>query len=372
MISNQHDMGSVKWKRKILRIYRIFILFYLLGEAASFVADWGSGLNYVITYLYDSTLLPVSTMLITLFVLELLCRYTNRNLDYIFIWAAVILSGSLIITNRHIPVMQAIILVPIVLSVLYFNKVKILVTTVICLAFILIFYSFASPEVAAGFGPAPFSLIVICTIILACCAAGLIVINRGMELLEDLREKVVSEIKLREEKTWIEEMSKADALTGLANHKSFHDHLDLILDSEEHIPELELHLALADIDNFKAINDTYGHWAGDIVLKQTAAILKETLQPCSLISRYGGEEFGILFLGMTDEEARDRLEAARMAVASIRLSEIHFQAVTISIGLYRKRETDSKETLFKRADTALYEAKRTGRNKMCVSDETVA
>ncbi|MFC0216539.1 GGDEF domain-containing protein [Paenibacillus chartarius] len=369
-MSNQHDLGSVIWKRKILRIYRIFILFYLMGEAASFAAGWEPGLNYVITYLQDSTMIPVSTMLITLLVLELLCRYTNRNLDYIFILAAVILAGSLIITNRHIPVMQSTILVPIVLSVLYFDKVKILVTTAVSLAFMLTFYGLANQKTAAEFGPAPFSAIVICVIILACCAAGLIVINRGMELLEELREKVVCEIKLREEKAWIEEMSRTDALTGLANHKSFHDYLDHIIDSDESTPAL--HLALADIDNFKAINDTYGHWAGDIVLKQTAARLKETLQSSALLSRYGGEEFGILFQGMSDEEARDKLEAARIAVASIRVAEIQHQTVTISIGLYRKRVTDSKETLFKRADTALYEAKRPGKNRLCVGDGTTA
>jgi diguanylate cyclase len=369
LITQKSDMKNAKWKRNIIRIYWIFVLIYMLGEVISLAAGWESDPDYVMTYFYSSTALPILTMLLALLSLEILSRYTPMNLDYVFIVAATIIAGSLMITNHHIPVMQAVIFVPVCLSVLFFDKVKIVLSTFINLIVVVCFYAFTESDVVAGFGPQPFSLIVISFILITCCATGLLVVNRGAEVLSELRLKILSEISLQEEKAWIEEMSKTDALTGLANHKSFHEILDKITNSKE--MSSTIHLALADIDNFKAVNDIYGHWVGDIVLKEAAAKLKNILQPYAVISRYGGEEFGILFQGVSDAEVIEKLENARQAIALNRIAEMDSQHVTISMGVHKMRGTDSKETLFKRADAALYEAKRSGKNKLsiCGSDE---
>jgi diguanylate cyclase len=342
----------------------------MLGEVISLAAGWESDPDYVVTYFYSSTALPILTMLLALLSLEILSRYTSMNLDYVFIVAATIIAGSLMITNDHIPVMQAVIFVPVCLSVLFFDKVKIVLSTFLNLIVVVCFYTFAESDVVAGFGPEPFSLIVISFILITCCAAGLLVVNRGAEVLSELRLKILSEISLQEEKAWIEEMSKTDALTGLANHKSFHEILDKITYSEEERLSSTIHLALADIDNFKAVNDIYGHWVGDIVLKEAATKLKDILQPYAVISRYGGEEFGILFQGVSDAEVIGKLEDARQAIALNRIAEMDSQHVTISMGVHKMQGTDSKETLFKRADAALYEAKRSGKNKLSKSGLT--
>lgn len=357
-----NSLNNREWKQRILKIYWTFFIIYLIAEGASFIAEWNSYPNFIITYLHREVVFPLAAILTSILTLELLCRFTNRNLDYIFMITATIFAGILVMTNPEIPVMQAVMIVPLILSILFFEKKKVFFSAVTNLLFIIAFYFFNYHHSFSIH--VQLSVIIISFTILASCAAGMIVVNRGRELLGNLRDSITSEVKLRAEKEWIETMSKMDALTGLANHKSFHDNLDQMLMARSQ-DKAAVHLALVDVDNFKSVNDTYGHWVGDIVLKRISDTLKATLQTNAFVSRYGGEEFGILFHGLSDSSVLAMLEEARGQIERIRYPEVEDRTVTVSMGLHKFNVTETKEMGFKQADSALYEAKRTGKNRIC-------
>ncbi|BEH99306.1 GGDEF domain-containing protein [Edwardsiella ictaluri] len=125
-------------------------------------------------------------------------------------------------------------------------------------------------------------------------------------------------------------------------------------------------IAMIDIDNFKQINDRYGHLCGDRVLTAIAAIASQTLQPRDYMARFGGEEFVILFPGKTLERANARCEQIRQAICATPLYLCHDQQIraTASFGLSYFDGRDSLQQAIARADGALYRAKRRGKNRV--------
>jgi len=120
---------------------------------------------------------------------------------------------------------------------------------------------------------------------------------------------------------------------------------------------------MIDIDNFKAFNDTYGHQAGDSIIREISKIFKDVSRKIDIVARYGGEEFGIILPMTKKEEALVLAERIRKAVeTSPRLKNI-----TISIGVASyPADGNVKEDLISKTDKALYEAKRSGKNRICV------
>ena len=157
-------------------------------------------------------------------------------------------------------------------------------------------------------------------------------------------------------------MAQTDELTGLANRRAVMDWLDRKIASRR-ADESEVSLIMFDIDHFKQVNDTYGHQAGDEVLKQVSRIAREVAREEDLIGRMGGEEFIIgmanagTFVARTVAERLRRVIAAESAVAGI-------PAVTVSVGYATSVECDTSLGMFARADAALYEAKGAGRNRV--------
>lgn len=163
-----------------------------------------------------------------------------------------------------------------------------------------------------------------------------------------------------------------DALTGLNNRRQF----ELRLKQEYASATRQKHPLCAmmiDIDFFKKINDTYGHAAGDKVLKTVANVIKDKLREYDIPSRYGGEEFCVLLPQTKIEEANIVAQRLRAAIEKTVIetfdeknSENKKISVTISLGLTQLNEKDSAEDLYMRADKALYEAKERGRNRVIV------
>jgi diguanylate cyclase len=164
--------------------------------------------------------------------------------------------------------------------------------------------------------------------------------------------------------------STTDALTGLNNFRKFDESFnDLIqnLDSKNE----KLSLLYIDIDFFKKINDTYGHTEGDLVLRELGAILKKCTRTFDIVSRNGGEEFTALLLDCPLDRAVEISESIRKAVEShsFTLSSGQTIHITVSLGVATYKETTKAvASLIEDADQALYEAKRTGRNKVCVAN----
>lgn len=158
-----------------------------------------------------------------------------------------------------------------------------------------------------------------------------------------------------------------DYLTGLNNVRQFK--LDFNNCFEQSIRKKEdLSLLFLDIDFFKIVNDTYGHSSGDIVLQNIAMILKNTCRSFDIVSRNGGEEFSVLLLDCKITHALVIAERIRKAVEinEFKLSDSENVFVTISIGVTTYPDiTNNIDSMIENADSALYEAKKTGRNKVC-------
>jgi two-component system cell cycle response regulator len=161
------------------------------------------------------------------------------------------------------------------------------------------------------------------------------------------------------------ELSVTDALTGLQNRRYMEGHLRTLV-SESIRSGRSLSMLVADIDHFKVINDTYGHDAGDEVLKEFAVRLKRNTRGIDLACRLGGEEFVIVMPDTDLEHAYQIGERLRACIAADEFTvSDNSVRITASVGIGTlENSNDTPETMFKRADKALYLAKRRGRNRV--------
>jgi len=173
---------------------------------------------------------------------------------------------------------------------------------------------------------------------------------------------------------FLTEMQKAaytDALTGLYNRKHFLELADADIKRAARIDQA-IYTAMADIDYITKINDTYGHTAGDMVLKTAADIIRQTLRSYDLVGRYGGEKF-ILLLAISDEAGVKKLaerirENIERACTGYEGDEIK---ITCSIGIAKLLKTDTLKTAIQKADEALCVAKNSGRNQVRFHDSNL-
>jgi two-component system cell cycle response regulator len=191
-----------------------------------------------------------------------------------------------------------------------------------------------------------------------------------IELGRSIVFKVVVQDALEEQAALrVYSSSVRDALTGLFNRHFFQDRFESEFAYAKRHNTL-LTVILLDIDWFKAVNDTYGHPAGDAVLRSVGGALARITRQEDLAARYGGEEFVLLFRAVSLDDARVTAERIRRAVEA---TEVAWQSralrVTVSVGVatvHRARMCATPAELLALADLALYAAKRTGRNRVCV------
>jgi two-component system cell cycle response regulator len=171
------------------------------------------------------------------------------------------------------------------------------------------------------------------------------------------------------------ELSRKDGLTELYNHRFFHQLLETEVSRALRYNRV-VSLLMMDIDNFKRFNDSHGHPAGDVALKQLSTLLKDASRSCDFVARYGGEEFAIIAPEASADSARRMAERIRELVAeSVFEGEEAMPGgrLTISIGVATvPTQASEKCELVERADQALYRAKALGRNRVVVyGDESV-
>ncbi len=151
-----------------------------------------------------------------------------------------------------------------------------------------------------------------------------------------------------------------DVLTGLYNRLKFDEILERKF-KEYNTNKASFSIIMIDIDNFKHINDTYGHNKGDEVLKNLASIFHKELRKCDLIVRWGGEEFAVL----VDDDTKQSISVAeKLRLAVQEKLHITSHTITISLGVSQITKGDTNDTLFKRVDNALYESKHSGKNRV--------
>ena len=197
--------------------------------------------------------------------------------------------------------------------------------------------------------------------------------KRDIDYLEQLTRQAAATINRANSYSTILQYATLDALTNLNNRRQFETRLgqEISITKRQGKP---LCAMMIDIDFFKNVNDTYGHSAGDEVLRTVAGIIKQTLRESDIPARYGGEEFAILLPFTHIEEAKIVGERLRKAVEDALIpinqkTEDEKQIkVTISMGIAEFNSQETGEALFERADKALYNAKTNGRNQVQISE----
>ncbi len=191
-----------------------------------------------------------------------------------------------------------------------------------------------------------------------------IVANASCQALKNakLYEKVVRE------KEHLRELSITDQLTTLYNHNFFYTRLEEEFERATRY-RTDLSLILMDIDDFKRINDCYGHRKGDAVLKEISALIKRSVRKTDLAARYGGEEIAVILPQTPMSGAAEEAERIRRSVEAQGYAGLAGEKITVSIGVasYPHEKMRKPEDLVNSADRALYEAKSTGKNRVVVS-----
>ena len=204
-------------------------------------------------------------------------------------------------------------------------------------------------------------------------------INFHSKLLDDLNTSLENKVKERTKELEnanikLKELSLTDPLTDLSNRRDFEKNLSETWDIAKR-KNTYLSLIMCDIDHFKDVNDTYGHPAGDIVLKNIAKILKDSLnRSTDFVARYGGEEFVIILFDTKADGAhelcldiQDKLKKMDYIIDE----DVTIPSITMSFGISTliPNTNNSSDNVFRSADIALYEAKGSGRNCIMHNDE---
>ncbi|MBJ7221259.1 GGDEF domain-containing protein [Brenneria sp. L3-3C-1] len=165
----------------------------------------------------------------------------------------------------------------------------------------------------------------------------------------------------------LEQMATTDKLTGIMNRQAF-DYFFIRWRTKQSAQHNPLSVLLIDIDNFKLVNDRYGHGVGDLVLQKIATLLQQATRHSDQVCRWGGEEFVVLLDNCNLDNARQRAETLRH---DIEMAEVMYQEepihVTISCGVAEYQADETLDMLINRADMALYQAKQQGRNRVVLA-----
>ncbi|EEN01505.1 Sensory box/GGDEF family protein [Bacillus thuringiensis IBL 4222] len=189
---------------------------------------------------------------------------------------------------------------------------------------------------------------------------------RATPLPEDLSRFIVKCTEITELDEIYQEQERlamVDSLTEIYNRLKFQQILEVewekVIRSDEKIA-----IILFDIDNFKTVNDTYGHDFGDLALIQLAELMKSKVEQQHVFARWGGEEFIILVTNTVEKEAFQVAESLRFFIETKQFTGISKLTASFGVALYEQGTT--REELMQRADIALYEAKKNGKNQVCV------
>lgn len=191
--------------------------------------------------------------------------------------------------------------------------------------------------------------------------------ERNFELLQAAEQLSIARAQLEEQNKALEFTASRDALTGCLNRRAFFERAEALEQAAQRAGT-PLTAIMIDVDHFKQINDRYGHANGDRVLQQVAKVMLGELRGEDLLGRYGGEEFAVVAPGLDVAEARRMVERLRAAIESktgMGMRKMPWLVVTASLGFACDQGAAVTVTaLLEQADKAMYEAKRTGRNRV--------
>ncbi|OMD46426.1 hypothetical protein BSK56_16455 [Paenibacillus borealis] len=354
---------QIYWNRVLLNTFWMVLIVHLASQLFASLSMWGHLPQFTSgQYFIPHMLIPDSLIFALIFVLEAVHKWRPLFSEFSIIFASHIYA-ILMISNLspEYHVKPLIMLLPLLVSMIYLKQNYMKVSSAVCLLYAVMLFLNTSPY--------DYTLriehIIIALIFAGTSLAGFGVIVRGRELIQSLENSVKSEQDLRIQNIIMDRLSKIDPLTDLYNHKTFHEYLGWLIEHQQSNP-FPMQLAVMDIDNFKKVNDQYGHWVGDIVLKQVAGMVLKHIGSDDFAARYGGEEFVIILTAKKLEESSEIIGRILKGIAGMPVSEMDGKSITVSIGMHDYRGEDSKSSTFQQADDALYEAKKTVKNKIII------
>jgi diguanylate cyclase (GGDEF)-like protein len=347
------------WNRKLIRLLWWILLIYEVAAMIGFFFDLYDQPTRWFTSFMQFQVIPTCLLLSLMGAGYLAIHFLKRYSDFIMIVWTMTMVCIYMICIPELMSSYELISISIILSSVYFQKKYIIFAYSLG---IISFFALLFRQMYNGYVITPSEIIVSLTVLTTAALVGFAIMRKGRSLLTQLGDSVVREQDLLIRNVMIDRLSKVDALTELFNHRSFQEHTDHLI---SHMPsDTPLELALMDIDNFKKINDTYGHWVGDVVLKTIGSLLIDVLGPDDMSFRYGGEEFAVLFVGKSHDEVTEICEKLMHIIRDTEIPEMPGQPLTMSIGLAPYNRNTMKKAWFQQVDECLYIAKRNGKNRI--------
>ncbi len=349
-----------RWNRDILNVYWCFVAIITLLEVVTiFFAK-----RDLSSYIIRNVITPSVQLLIIMTISEIIYRYFPRLVSPV----QIVIVGSLLIAvviYAHADVDGAMtaFFLPLLVAVSYFDKKLLVFTSLInTLSFIVLYLTNESIHSRI----LPYDFVAVIGLITLGAFLCYTLLNRSFKIIENLERIGQDRDDLLVENAIKDQQTKVDMLTGLYNQHTFHLYLQDLVGQNKSFG-IPFYLALFDIDNFKSINDTFGHLAGDEVLKKTASTFKEYVDPNDYVFRFGGDEFAIIFVDKTKDQVEEILNKVVKRISNCSLSSLGDYEITISCGIQQYKSDWTKEELFSRADKLLYSAKESGKNQIKIA-----
>lgn len=245
---------------------------------------------------------------------------------------------------------------PVFLTIIYSDKKMTNIVALISIVFVSISFLFARLDAHSDDAFFIIEVFVALILLLGCYVTTILLINIEREKNDILKASSFKQLQL-------EELLKCDPLTGLHNMNTFYNMLECSIQNSE----MPLCIAVIDIDNFKSVNDTWGHEKGNEVLIYLAAQLQYCCNNQGHVFRYGGEEFTIIFPRTTPADAKAMIETAQNNLYHYIFEFMPQQCITFSCGIASYPSTDySAQDFFQIADKIMYKAKLSGKNKTLI------
>lgn len=357
-----------RWHRNVLNSFWLVLFITMVTEFIIFRFD----LDVQHSTLFHAVVLPGVLLLVIILLSEAAMRYfQGTRQSYALIFTGEAIATVLSLTNLQFPYVTITFVLPVWVSLFYFSSRRVYwasaISVVGTLVILLVDWLVGQPL-------NPIGIVTILGIMIGGAYLAVHITERAVEMLKHLKNSMESNQDLLIQRVMVESAAKLDGLTGAYNHKSFHEHMDTLLEQFAAMDsdDLRLYLLIIDIDDFKKVNDTFGHRVGDLILKRVADAVRQHCSSNDFLARYGGEEFVLIIADRTPEAAIDFGRAICQAVASLNHPEIRGRAVTISLGLSKFHRNESKDAFFNAADAALYIAKHKGKNQLVYAEDAAS
>ncbi|SDB89627.1 diguanylate cyclase (GGDEF) domain-containing protein [Pelagirhabdus alkalitolerans] len=364
MTNQDIHLNEKVWIEKVLAIYWIMVFIAICGQVIGVAVTALYTPERLVSFIGEKLIIPTVLQAVLLLFAGYLIKKKNIYNVRLLTLIGVLATAVTVWTHASVTGLQVLFVVILSVNLVYFNKSYLRFSLIISMITLGVLYFDPDVRLAAS----EYERFTYFFVLYVVYRVFLLVIDRGSEILTSLKRSNEQEKILMVKSAMMERLTKVDPLTELYNHKTFQEYLDFLHEQGIYY-DMPLQLAIIDIDNFKYINDNYGHSTGDLILKRIATIIEQEVTENEIVARYGGEEFAILLTNKSHEESQTLIEHIRQSIEQFFHPEIDGN-VTVSIGLQRLHADMTKETFFNRADQLLYHAKRTGKNKVSFEKNT--